>query len=84
MTSGASNDIEQATRLARSMVTRLGMTDAFDMMALGTLNNQYLGGDASLTCSPQTAAKIDDQVLALIKTPTPGSGDPQGEPGETP
>ena len=67
MTSGASNDIEQATRLARSMVTRLGMTDAFDMMALETLNNQYLGGDASLTCSPQTAAKIDDQVLALIK-----------------
>ncbi len=52
MTSGASNDIEQATRLARSMVTRLGMTDAFDMMALETLNNQYLGGDASLTCSP--------------------------------
>ena len=68
MTSGASNDIEQATRLARSMVTRLGMTDAFDMMALETLNNQYLGGDASLTCSPQTAAKIDDQVLALITT----------------
>ena len=67
MTSGASNDIEQATRRARSMVTRLGMTDAFDMMALETLNNQYLGGDASLTCSPQTAAKIDDQVLALIK-----------------
>ena len=67
MTSGASNDIEQATRLARSMVTRLGMTDAFDMMALETLNNQYLGGDASLICSPQTAAKIDDQVLALIK-----------------
>ncbi len=67
MTSGASNDIEQATRLARSMVTRLGMTDAFDMMALETLNNQYLGGDTSLACSPQTAAKIDDQVLALIK-----------------
>ena len=67
MTSGASNDIEQATRLARSMVTRLGMPDAFDMMALETLNTQYLGGDASLTCSPQTAAKIDDQVLALIK-----------------
>lgn len=61
-TSGASNDIEQATKLARSMVTRLGMSKTFDMMALETVSNQYLGGDASLTCSPETAAKIDEEV----------------------
>ena len=66
-TSGASNDIEQATKLARAMVTRLGMSDEFDMMALETVSNQYLGGDASLTCSADTAAKIDDKVLSIIK-----------------
>ncbi len=67
-TSGASNDIEQATKLARSMVTRLGMSKTFDMMALETVSNQYLGGDASLTCSPETAAKIDEEVLELIRS----------------
>ncbi|MCO5386888.1 MAG: ATP-dependent zinc metalloprotease FtsH [Desulfosporosinus sp.] len=67
-TSGASNDIEQATRIARSMVTRLGMSENFDMMALETVNNPYLGGDTSLTCSSETAAKIDDEVLAIIKS----------------
>lgn len=66
-TSGASNDIEQATKIARSMVTRLGMSKNFDMMALETLNNPYLGADASLTCSADTAAKIDEEVLAIIK-----------------
>lgn len=66
-TSGASNDIEQATKLARAMVTRLGMSKEFDMMALETVNNQYLGGDASLACSEQTAAKIDAEVLSIIK-----------------
>ncbi len=67
-TSGASNDIEQATKLARSMVTRLGMSKEFDMMALETVDNQYLGGDASLACSPETSTKIDEEVLALIKS----------------
>ena len=67
-TSGASNDIEQATKLARSMVTRLGMSKTFDMMALETVSNQYLGGDASLTCSLETAAKIDEEVLELIRS----------------
>ncbi|MDU4961086.1 MAG: ATP-dependent zinc metalloprotease FtsH [Sporomusaceae bacterium] len=66
-TSGASNDIEQATKLARSMVTRLGMSKKFDMMALETVGNHYLGGDTSLTCSAETAAKIDEEVLAIIK-----------------
>lgn len=66
-TSGASNDIEQATKLARSMVTRLGMSANFDMMALETMSNQYLGGDAALACSPETAAKIDSEVLDIIK-----------------
>lgn len=66
ITSGASNDIEQATKLARAMVTRLGMSDNFGMMALETVNNQYLGGDASLACSEQTAAKIDEEVRVLI------------------
>lgn len=67
-TSGASNDIEQATRIARSMVTRMGMSENFDMMALETVNNPYLGGDTSLSCSSETAAKIDDEVLAIIKS----------------
>lgn len=67
ITSGASNDIEQATRMARAMVTRLGMSKEFDMMALETLNNPYLGGDTSILCSAETAAKIDVEVLAIIK-----------------
>ena len=67
VTSGASNDIEQATRMARAMVARLGMSEEFDMMALETINNQYLGGDASLTCSAETSTKIDAEVLAIIK-----------------
>jgi cell division protease FtsH len=66
-TSGASNDIEQATKIARAMVTRLGMSKSFDMMALETVSNQYLGGDSSLACSPETASKIDGEVLAIIK-----------------
>ena len=66
-TSGASNDIEQATKIARAMVTRLGMSKAFDMMGLETVSNQYLGGDSSLACSSETAAKIDEEVLAIIK-----------------
>lgn len=67
ITSGASNDIEQATKLARSMVTRLGMTEEFDMMASEVVANRYLGGDAALQCSETTAGKIDAKVLALIK-----------------
>lgn len=67
ITSGASNDIEQATKLARSMVTRLGMTEEFDMMATEVVANSYLGGDAALQCSETTAGKIDAKVLALIK-----------------
>lgn len=67
ITSGASNDIEQATKLARSMVTRLGMTEEFDMMATEVIANRYLGGDAALQCSETTAGKIDAKVLALIK-----------------
>jgi cell division protease FtsH len=66
-TSGASNDIEQATKIARAMVTRLGMSKNFDMMALETVSNQYLGGDSSLACSPETASKIDEEVLFIIK-----------------
>lgn len=66
-TSGASNDIEQATKLARAMVTQYGMSEKFDMTALETINNQYLGGDASLACSPETAAKIDAEVMEIIK-----------------
>lgn len=67
ITSGAANDIEQATRIARSMVTRLGMTEEFDMMATEIMSNVYLGGDASLQCSETTAGKIDAKVLAIIK-----------------
>lgn len=67
VTSGASNDIEQATRIARGMVTRLGMTDEFDMMATEVVNNMYLGGDTSLQCSQETAGKIDAKVLEIIK-----------------
>ena len=67
ITSGASNDIEQATKLARAMVTRLGMTEEFDMMATETMTNIYLGGDPSLNCSDETASKIDAKVLEIIK-----------------
>lgn len=66
-TTGASNDIEQATRLARAMVTRYGMSEEFDMMALETVTNQYLGGDTQLACGPDTAAKIDGEVLSIIR-----------------
>ena len=67
ITSGASNDIEQATRLARAMVTRYGMSERFGMVALEQVQNQYLGGDASLSCSAETAAQIDAEVISLIK-----------------
>lgn len=67
ITSGASNDIEQATKLARAMITRLGMSDNFGMTALETVNNAYLGGDTSLACSSETASKIDEEVVNLIK-----------------
>ena len=67
VTTGASNDIEQATRLARAMITRYGMSDDFDMVALETVTNQYLGGDASLACSAETQTEIDRQVVALVK-----------------
>ena len=64
---GASNDIEQATKLARAMITRYGMSDDFDMVALETVNNQYLGGDTSLACSAETAAEVDRQVVEVVK-----------------
>lgn len=67
VTSGASNDIEQATKIARAMVTRFGMSEKFGMVALETVNNPYLGGDASLTCSSETASKVDEEVLNIIK-----------------
>ena len=67
-TSGASNDIEKATQLARAMVTRFGMSSSFDMIALETVSNQYLGGDTSLACSPETAAKIDAEVNEIVRT----------------
>ena len=68
ITTGASNDIEQATKLARAMLTRYGMSDEFDMVALETVNNQYLGGDTSLACSAQTQCEIDQKVVDLVKT----------------
>ena len=67
ITTGASNDIEQATRIARSMVTRYGMSEQFGMVALETVTNQYLGGDASLACSEETARKIDEEVIRMVK-----------------
>ena len=68
VTTGAANDIEQATKMARSMITRFGMSDDFDMVAMETLQNQYLGGDTSLACSAETQAKIDEKVVELVKT----------------
>jgi len=67
ITTGASNDIEQATKLARAMISRYGMSDAFDMVAMETVNNQYLGGDTSLACSPDTQKEIDRKVVELVK-----------------
>ncbi|WP_029905054.1 ATP-dependent zinc metalloprotease FtsH [Prevotella sp. 10(H)] len=67
VTTGASNDIEQATKLARAMITRYGMSEEFDMMALETVNNAYLGGDSTLACSAETSASIDREVLKMIK-----------------
>ena len=67
ITTGASNDIEQATKLARAMITRYGMTDEFDMVAMETVNNQYLGGDTSLACSADTQNRIDAKVVEVVK-----------------
>ena len=67
VTTGASNDIEQATKLARALVTRYGMTDDFDMVALETVNNAYLGGDTSLACSERTASQVDAKVVEIVK-----------------
>ena len=67
ITTGASNDIEQATKLARAMITRYGMSDDFGMVAMETVHNQYLGGDSALTCSPDTQKEIDRKVVALVK-----------------
>ena len=67
VTTGASNDIEQATKLARAMITRYGMSKDFDMVALETVTNQYLGGDSSLACSAQTQREIDQKVVELVK-----------------
>jgi cell division protease FtsH len=68
ISTGASNDIEQATKLARAMVTRYGMSKEFDMVAMETVSNQYLGGDTSLVCSPEKQSMIDDQVVDIVKT----------------
>ena len=80
ITTGASNDIEQATKLARAMVTRYGMTDEFDMVAMETVTNQYLGGDATLACSADTQKEIDKKVVETVKPSTKGQGPPRGKP----
>ena len=67
VTTGAANDIEQATKLARAMVTRYGMSKEFGMVALETVNNQYLGGDTSMVCSPETARMVDEEVIRIVK-----------------
>ena len=67
ITTGAANDIEQATKMARAMVTRYGMSSQFGMVALETVNNQYLGGDTSMVCSPETARLVDEEVVAIVK-----------------
>ena len=67
MTTGASNDIEQATKLARSMVSRFGMSEDFDMVAMATVQDKYLGGDTSFSCSDDTQTKIDAEVIALVR-----------------
>ena len=68
VTTGASNDIEQATKLARAMVSQFGMTDEFGMVAFETVSNQYLGGDSSLTCSPETQTKLDQKVMEIVES----------------
>ena len=81
ITTGASNDIEQATKLARAMITRYGMSEEFDMVALETVTNQYLGGDTSLACSAETQTRIDQQVVALVKSAArQGRRHPHGQP----
>ncbi len=80
VSTGASNDIEQATKLARGMITRYGMSEEFDMVALETVTNQYLGGDASLACSAETQTRIDHQVVALVKRARQGRRHPHGKP----
>lgn len=67
VSTGASNDIEQVTKLARAMITQYGMNEDFDMVALETVSNQYLGGDASLACSAELQSKVDDKVIDLVK-----------------
>ena len=67
VTTGASNDIEQATKLARAMITRYGMSDEFDMVAMETVTNQYLGGDTSMACSPETQRQIDLKTVEVVK-----------------
>ena len=67
ITTGASNDIEQATKIARAMITRYGMSEEFDMVAMETVNNQYLGGDTSLSCSADTQREIDEKVVELVR-----------------
>ena len=68
ITTGASNDIEQATKIARAMITQYGMSEEFGMVAMETVTNQYLGGDTSLACSPETQAEIDKKVVELVNT----------------